>query len=137
MVTNVKPVDEKIQVKKYTIQYPIDEYTFPKEASIQAVRLDEKYIHVELADGRILSIPLKWIPTVYHASPENREKFEISQNRTMIIWNPDKCSINDEISILDYLSPIRNEVKKTYVVREVKRKVAESKKKLKKSKSKK
>lgn len=127
-------MDEKIAVKKYQIQHSIDEYTFPKEAVIHAVRLDEKYIHVELTDGRILSIPLKWIPTVYHALPAEREKFEINQNRTMIIWNPDKCNINDEISILDYLGPTRDEKKPVYVVRESKKKVAEPKKKLKKSK---
>lgn len=134
MLTNVKQVDEKIPVKKYKIQYSIDEYTYPQGASIHSVRLDEKYLHVELAEGRILSIPLKWIPTVYNASPQEREKFEINQNRTMIIWNPDTSGINDEISISDYLGPTRDENKKTYVVREVKRKVAESKKKLKKSK---
>jgi hypothetical protein len=134
MVTNVKQVVEKIPVKKYKIQYSIDEYTFPKESTIQAVRLDEKYLHVELTDGRILSIPLQWIPTVYNASPENREKFEISQSRTMIIWNPDTSGINDEISIFDYLGPTRAENKKTYVIRESKKKVAEPKKKLKKSK---
>ncbi|MBL8089295.1 MAG: DUF2442 domain-containing protein [Anaerolineales bacterium] len=134
MVTNVKQVDEKIAVKKYKIQHSIDEYTFPKEAVIHMVRLDEKYINVELADGRIISIPLKWIPTVYNASPENRKKFEISQNRTMIIWNPDTSGINDEISILDYLGPTRDEKKSVYIVREPKKRIAESKKKLKKSK---
>ncbi len=65
-------------------------------------------MHVELTDQRILSIPLWWIPTVYNASEEDRSKFEINQSRTMIIWDPDKCGINDEISIADYLVPIRD-----------------------------
>ena len=107
MATNVKQMDEKIQVKRYKVQRSIDEYTFPKEAVIHAVRFDEKHIHVELTNKRIISIPLWWIPTVYNASAENREKFEISQSRTMIIWNPDVCGINDEINILDYLGPAR------------------------------
>ena len=47
----------------------------------------------------------------------------------MIIWNPDKSSINDEISILDYLGPTRDEKKQVYVIREPKRQVAEAKKK--------
>ncbi len=26
-------------------------------------------------------------------------------NRTMLIWDPDKCAINDEVHIADYLGP--------------------------------
>ena len=135
MNTNVKQLDEKIQVKRYKIQYSVDQYTFPKDATIQAVRIDEKHIHVELTDKRILSIPLKWIPTVYNASAEDRQKFEISQSRTMIIWNPDKCGINDEINITDYLGPAREEFGAIYAIRESRRRVAEAKPKTKKKKS--
>jgi len=56
-----------------------------------------------VTDGRILSVPLWWIPSLHSAAPEEREKYEISQDRKMIIWNPDKCSINDEVRIDDYL----------------------------------
>jgi hypothetical protein len=59
----------------------------------------------ELTDGRVLSVPLWWIPTLHNATPEEREKYEINRSRTMIIWDPDKCSINDEVCIADYLSP--------------------------------
>jgi len=98
-----------MKVKRYKIQHSIDEYTFPKEAYIHDVLFDEKYMHVELTDERIISIPLTWIPTVYNASNENRRKFQISQNRAMIIWDPEKSGINDEINILDYLGPTRAE----------------------------
>jgi hypothetical protein len=125
-------MDEKIQVKQYKIQYSIDEYTFPKEALIQAVRFDERYIHIELTDQRILSIPLWWIPTVYNASVEDRGKFAINQSRTMVIWDPDKCGINDEINIADYLGPARDEIRAVYTPREPKRRVAEAKPKRKK-----
>ena len=60
-------------------------------------------MHLELTDGRTLSVPLSWIPTLHNARPEEREKYEISQDRKMIIWDPDKCSINDEVRIDDYL----------------------------------
>ena len=132
MITNVKPKDEKITVKRYKIQHSIDEYTFPKETYIHAVRFDEKYIHVELTDQRVLSIPLWWIPTVYNASLEDREKFEINQRRTMIIWDPDKCGINDEINIADYLGPTRDEIKAVYEQREPKKQAAEKKARYKK-----
>jgi len=63
---------------------------------------------------------------------EDREKFEINQSRTMITWDPEKCGINDEISIADYLGPARDEIRAVYVPRESKRQVAEAKAKYKK-----
>ena len=132
MVTSVKQMDEKVKVKRYKVQHSIDEYTFPKEAYIHGVKFDEKFIHVELTDQRVLSIPLWWIPTVYNASMEDRRKFEINQRRTMIIWDPDKCSINDEIDIADYLRPARDEIRAVYKPRASKRQVSEAKAKLKK-----
>ncbi len=104
MATNATQIEADIQVKRYRIQYPISAYTFPKEAHIHQVRFDKEYIRVTLTDGRVLSIPLSWIPTVQHAAPAEREKYEISRDRTMIIWDPDMCAINDEIRIADYLS---------------------------------
>jgi len=92
-------------LRKYRVQYPISAYTFPKEARIHRVRFDKEYIHIELMDGRILSIPLWWIPTLHHASPEEREQYEINRSRTMLIWDPAKCAINDELRIADYLGP--------------------------------
>ena len=132
MVTSVKPTDEKVQVKRYKVQYSIDEYTFPKEATIHAVSFDEKFIHVELTDQRIISIPLWWIPSVYNATLEDRQKFEINQGRTMILWDPEKCGINDEISITDYLGPARDDIRAAYSPATPKRQVAEAKAKLKK-----
>ena len=106
MSTKLEQVDEKFKAKRYKIQYPISAYTFPRETRIQLVRFDDNYIHIELTDGRVLAVPLGWIPTVHHAAPEEREKYEISRDRTIIIWDPAKCAINDEIRISDYLEPV-------------------------------
>jgi hypothetical protein len=109
MATKVEPqTEEQLEVKRYKVQYPISAYTFPTEARIHRVRLDDEYIHVELTDGRILSIPLWWIPTLFNAPPEEREKYEINRSRTMIVWDPAKCAINEELRIVDYLGPSRN-----------------------------
>ena len=115
--------------KRYKIQHSIDEYTFPIEAHIHDVRFDEKYMHVELTDQRIISIPLWWIPTVYNASEDDRNKFQINQSRTMIIWDPDKCGINDEISIADYLDPARDSERTTpdYSQKEPQKQIGEAK----------
>ena len=105
MAIKAEQVEEQFQVKRYKVQYPISAYTFPREARIHQVRFDDEYMHIELTDGRVLSLPLWWIPTLYDASPEEREKYEINRDRTMIIWDPDKCAINDEVRIADYLGP--------------------------------
>lgn len=107
MSTLTKKNDEKFQVKCFEIQYPVSAYTFPNEARIHTVRFDEHYIHLELIDERILSIPLWWIPTLYNAAAEEREKYEINQARTMVIWDPVKCLINEELSITDFLTPTK------------------------------
>ncbi len=110
MAISAERVEERFKVRRYKVQYPISAYTFPHEARIHQVRFDDEYMHVELTDGRVLSIPLWWIPTLHNATPENREKYEINRSRTMIVWNPDKCAINDEVCIVDYLGPCREEI---------------------------
>ena len=124
-------MDEKTPVKRYKVQHSIDEYTFPTDAHIHTVSFDERYMHVELTDQRILSIPLWWIPTAYNASEEDRNKFQINQSRTMIIWDPDKCGINDEISIADYLGPARDSGQPApdYSQKETQKQIAEAKNK--------
>ncbi len=87
----------------YDIGFPLSAYIFPHETLLQDVRFDDTYIHLHMTDGRRLSVPLQWIPTLYHAHPAEREKFEISPNRKMVVWDPDKCAINDELRIDDYL----------------------------------
>lgn len=77
-----------MNVKWYDIPYPASAYTFPREALLHRVRIDEDHMHLELTDGRMLSMPLSWIPTLHNATPEEREKYEISQDRKMIIWDP-------------------------------------------------
>jgi len=105
MATEAERVEEQSEVKRYKVQYPISAYTFPREARIHQVHFDDEYMHVELTDGRRLSVPLWWIPTLYNAPAEEREKYELDRSRTMIIWDPDKCAINDEVRIADYLGP--------------------------------
>ncbi len=109
MLTKVRQNKQKkvndLTAKWYDIPYPASAYIFPRESLVNHVRFDSEYIHFELTDGRILSIPLKWVPSLYSATRVEREKFEISPDRTMIIWDPDKCAINDEIRIADYLTP--------------------------------
>jgi len=105
MLTKEEQTKEQLGIRRYKVQYPISAYTFPDDARIHHVRFDDEYVHIKLTDGRLLSVPLWWIPTLYNATPEEREKYDINQSRTMIIWDPAKCSINDELRIADYMRP--------------------------------
>lgn len=96
---------ETPEVKYYPVKYPRSAYIFPKGARVYSARIDEKYLHIELMDGRLLAIPLHWIPTLNNAPPDEREKFEINDSRTRLIWDPEKCAIEEEVLIADYLGP--------------------------------
>lgn len=101
MITEIDEVKE--ETKWYEIAYPASAYTFPQDALLHDIRFDEHYIYLDLIDGRILAIPLWWVPTLLNADPNERKKYEISRDRKMVIWNPDHCTINDEIRVDDYL----------------------------------
>lgn len=49
----------KDRPQHYPVKYAIGEYTFPSAARIEDVRFDDRYIHIEFVDKRILSIPLQ------------------------------------------------------------------------------
>ena len=97
--------EQAVEVKRYDIQYPASAYTLPSDARVHQVEFDDEYVHVDLIDGRKISIPLWWIPTLHNAPRDELEKYEINRSRTMIVWDPDKCAINDELRIADYLAP--------------------------------
>ena len=91
----------------YQVPYAVPAYTYPKEALIASAHIDDACVHIMVMDGRMLSIPLHWLPAVLHASPEDRCRFTFSEDRRALIWDPDNCSINDELFVDDYLAPHR------------------------------
>ena len=66
--------------------------------SAKSVRFDDNSMWVDLSDGRILAVPLAWFPRLLHAAPEQRLKFEISQNG--LHWG----DLDEDISIAGLLS---------------------------------
>ncbi len=51
----------------------------------QVTVTDEKLI-VDLADGRSLSIPLTWYPRLIHASPKERQNWQLLGDGYAIEW---------------------------------------------------
>ena len=52
----------------------------------QVTVTDEKLI-VDLADGRTISVPLRWYPRLAHASPAERQKWQLIGDGYGIEWS--------------------------------------------------
>ena len=50
------------------------------------VNLDAQRLHVELEDGRIISTPLSWYPTLLSATETQRKNHRLIARKTMIEW---------------------------------------------------
>lgn len=83
----------------YQVKYPRSAYTWPKEARAKAVVFDDIYMHVHLADGRIVSVPIVWIPTLANASLADREKVSIGWEGHALHWDPEDGPINEDLTI--------------------------------------
>jgi hypothetical protein len=66
--------------------------------SATAVRFDDHKMWVDLSDGRVLGVPLAWFPHLLDASPDARERVEIS--RIGLHWE----ELNEDISIAGLLA---------------------------------
>jgi hypothetical protein len=61
---------------------------------VKHVRFSDDELIVDLLDGRTISVPLAWYPRLLHASPEQRENWELSGGGFGIHW-PD---IDEDLS---------------------------------------
>lgn len=52
----------------------------------KAVHFDERYLHVELADGRIISTPMDWYPELKKASLTQLANYSFICQGTGIEW---------------------------------------------------
>lgn len=61
----------------------------------QAVRVTQDSLHVDLADGRTISVPLAWYPRLLHATAEERKKWRLIGMGRGIHWE----AIDEDISV--------------------------------------
>jgi hypothetical protein len=66
--------------------------------SAKSVWFDDNSMWVELVDGRTLGIPLAWFPRLLHATPEQRQKFELTVSG--IHWD----ELDEDISVAGLLA---------------------------------
>ncbi len=55
-------------------------------ARAQQVTLSEDSLTVDLLDGRTIIVPLVWYPRLWYGTPDERNKFEIISDGTIIDW---------------------------------------------------
>ncbi|HJW85919.1 MAG TPA: DUF2442 domain-containing protein [Candidatus Brocadiaceae bacterium] len=69
--------------------------TLTLEANATKIWFDNENMWVALTDGRQLSIPLPYFPRLLHATPEQRNNYELSGGGTGIHWE----EIDEDISV--------------------------------------
>jgi hypothetical protein len=57
-----------------------------QEARAQSARVSDEALTVDLMDGRTISVPLIWYPRLWHGTPRERNRLEISGDGTYIHW---------------------------------------------------
>lgn len=67
----------------------------PTCALASTVEFTDEMMQVTLTDGRVLSVPLTWFPVLSHASPEQRQRFEIGAGGRGLHW-PD---LDEDLSV--------------------------------------
>jgi Protein of unknown function (DUF2442) len=72
----------------------------PMTALAQAVTFDDEMVHVQLADGRIISVPILWFPLLRQATLDQRRNYEIGGGGVSLHW-PD---IDEDLSVANLLA---------------------------------
>lgn len=85
-------------------RFTVKDYTFPTESRISHLGFDDKYMKIHLQDGRILMIPLAWVPTLQEATMVDRYTYFLGSDSTTIHWPPD--TLNEDLRLADYLGPL-------------------------------
>ncbi|GCD66422.1 DUF2442 domain-containing protein [Acetobacter pasteurianus] len=67
--------------------------------SIVSARIENDLLHVVMADGRELSVPLEWFPRLRDATPEQRSHWRFIGRGKGIHW-PD---VDEDISVTSLL----------------------------------
>ncbi len=68
--------------------------------SAKSVRFDDYSMWVDLSDGRVIAVPLAWFPRLLHATPEQRQRVEISLKG--LHWD----ELDEDISVAGLLAGV-------------------------------
>jgi hypothetical protein len=71
-----------------------------QEPRAQRVEVSEDALIIELVDGRVVRVPLTWYPRLWYGSAEERARFEIIGDGTLVHW-PD---LDEDLSVAGILA---------------------------------
>jgi hypothetical protein len=74
----------------------------PTSALARSVEFDDDNMRVLLMDGRVLSVPLAWFPTLRRASPEERARYEIGGGGVSLHW----ADLDEDLSIAGLMAGV-------------------------------
>lgn len=69
--------------------------TSPTAVLAVSVRFFEDSLHVQLSDGREISVPLEWFPRLRNATPEQRDNWRLIARGIGIHWE----DIDEDIAV--------------------------------------
>ena len=72
----------------------------PTTALAKAVTFDDITMHVQLTDGRTVSVPLLWFPRLLAAQPEQRQRVEIGAGGRGLHWE----ELDEDLSVASLLA---------------------------------
>ncbi len=74
----------------------------PTTALAKSVEFDDAMMRVTFTDGRVLSVPLVWFPSLYAAAPEQRARYEIGGGGRGLHW-PD---LDEDLSVAGLMAGV-------------------------------
>ena len=74
----------------------------PTSAIAKSVEFDDEMMHVGLADGRIISTPLAWFPSLRDANAGERANYEIGPGGLGIHWP----ELDEDLSVVSLMAGV-------------------------------
>jgi len=74
----------------------------PTSALAKSVEFDDEMMHVYLTDGRIISVPVIWFPSLRDASPRQRNRYEIGAGGNGLHWP----ELDEDLSIAGLMAGV-------------------------------
>lgn len=66
---------------------------------IAAVSFSDATMHVDLTDGRRVSVPLAWFPVLERATPEQRSRYKLVAEGRAVSWE----ELDEDLSLEGFL----------------------------------
>lgn len=72
----------------------------PTSALAQSITFGDEMMHVALMDGRVISVPLAWLPTLRAATPQQRAGGQIGGGGVGLHWP----ELDEDLSVAGLLA---------------------------------